>query len=99
MNVLTSSHMNGVVADFFIYAEPPPIEDLLRHHGNPSTEEVHFIIMTTNAFETASLRASGINHLTAVCLPFTVVICAQSLRSGGRDPMAARIMVLEFQWR
>ena len=64
MDVLASSHMDGIVADFFVYAEPPPIKDLLERHGHPATgEEVPFIIVTTNAHEIASLRASGINHL------------------------------------
>ena len=65
MSIMKSSSMSGVVADFFLYAEPPPIEYLLEHHGQSATDaEIPFIIMATNALETASLRSNGINQLT-----------------------------------
>lgn len=64
MDVSSSSQMNEVSADIFIYAEPPPIEHLLERYGEPSTGvEVPFIVVATNALETASLRANGINQL------------------------------------
>jgi signal transduction histidine kinase/GAF domain-containing protein len=99
MDVLTSSQMNGVAADFFIYAEPPPIEDLLERHGCPSmSEEVPIIIVATSANETASLRASCINHLTesgriveVISQPYVspcpLVFYIPRLHPVGRDPV------------
>jgi signal transduction histidine kinase len=64
MDVVTSSQVDGVSADFFVYAEPPPIKDLLDRHSKPSTGmEVPFIVVASDALEAASLRASGINWL------------------------------------
>lgn len=57
-------HKNGVSAGVFIYTETRPIEDLLDRYGKPPTGvEVLFIIVASDALETASLRASGINQL------------------------------------
>ncbi|ETN46390.1 uncharacterized protein HMPREF1541_00574 [Cyphellophora europaea CBS 101466] len=67
MRTRKSKSMENTTADFFVYAEPPPISYLLRQHGHPATaKEVPLIIMATNAFESASLAANGINHLTDV---------------------------------
>lgn len=65
MSTSHATSMEGQSPDFFVFAEPPPIEYLLRHHGNTATsKEVPLIIMATNAFESASLAANGINQLT-----------------------------------
>lgn len=67
MDILASSTTDRVAADFFIYAEPPPVEDLLgRHEQSPTGGEVPFIVGAANALETASLQASCINHLTGM---------------------------------
>ncbi|KAI0015879.1 hypothetical protein F4780DRAFT_773222 [Xylariomycetidae sp. FL0641] len=49
----------------FIYAEPPPIEDLIRHHNErkesgKSGKKAALLIICTNAFEAAALRAAGV---------------------------------------
>ena len=58
-------------ADFFFYAEPPPIEYLLQHHkdrkaSRKTGKEVVLLVTCTNAFEAAALRASGVQHLTSL---------------------------------
>lgn len=65
MRTFKSKSMANQSADFFVYAEPPPISYLLRYHGHTAAaKEVPLIIMATNAFESASLTANGINQLT-----------------------------------
>lgn len=67
MHVFAAANMDGVKADVFIYAEPPPIEYLMDHHGNHALDrEVPVIILCTNAFESASLRTNGIHQLTEI---------------------------------
>ncbi len=67
MHVFTASNMNGVTADFFVYAEPPPIEYLLHQHGqNGSDSETPVLVFCQNAFQANSLRANGIHHLTEI---------------------------------
>ncbi|KAI1469404.1 uncharacterized protein F4812DRAFT_328177 [Daldinia caldariorum] len=55
----------------YIYAEPPPIEHLLRQHLERkemgiSGKEPALIIVCTNAFEAAALRAAGIKDLVSL---------------------------------
>ena len=65
LRTMRSKSMDGVSADFFIYVEPPPIEYLLEEHGvHAKDTEAPVIILASNAFESASLVASGIHHLT-----------------------------------
>jgi len=47
-------------ADFFLYAEPPPVEYLLKYHeerkrAGKTGKEASLIIMCTNAAEVAAL--------------------------------------------
>lgn len=61
----------AVKADVFMYAEPPPIEYLLKHHSERrdaglGEKEAALLIICTNAFEAASLRAAGITHLSSL---------------------------------
>ncbi|KAH9883944.1 hypothetical protein F4778DRAFT_582739 [Xylariomycetidae sp. FL2044] len=55
----------------FVYAEPPPIEYLVQQHLNRkemgvSGKEAALIVICTNAFEAAALRAAGIRDLVAL---------------------------------
>ncbi|KAK5093405.1 hypothetical protein LTR70_004765 [Exophiala xenobiotica] len=58
-------------ASVFVYCEPPPIEYLLEHHSERKAvgkggEEAVLLIICTNAFEAAALRAAGVAHLTSL---------------------------------
>lgn len=58
-------------ASVYVYCEPPPIEYLLQHHSDRkaagmSGKEAALLIICTNAFEAAALRAAGISHLTSL---------------------------------
>ena len=67
MHTFTAANMENVSADFFVYAEPPPIEYLLHEHGrNGSGSETPVLIFCQNAFQANSLRANGIHHLTEI---------------------------------
>lgn len=67
MHVFTAANMDNISADFFVYAEPPPIEYLLHQHGrNGSGSETPVLILSQNAFQANSLRANGIHHLTEI---------------------------------
>ena len=66
MEILEVASMQDVDTDFFIYAEPPPIEFLLNAHGQQTSKETPIIILCQNAFQAASLRAEGIHHLTDI---------------------------------
>ena len=66
MEILEVASMQNVDTDFFIYAEPPPIEYLLDAHGQQRSKETPIIILCQNAFQAASLRADGIHHLTDI---------------------------------
>lgn len=53
----------------FVYCEPPPIEYLLKHHSERREigkcgKEAALLIICTNAFEAAALRAAGVAQLT-----------------------------------
>ncbi|KAI1385350.1 uncharacterized protein F4822DRAFT_342018 [Hypoxylon trugodes] len=55
----------------YIYAEPPPIEHLVRQHLDRkemagSGKEAALLIICTNAFEAAALRAAGIKELVSL---------------------------------
>ncbi|KAK6953354.1 hypothetical protein Daesc_005657 [Daldinia eschscholtzii] len=55
----------------YIYAEPPPIEHLVRQHlerkrMGSSGKEAALLIVCTNAFEAAALRAAGIKDLISL---------------------------------
>ena len=64
MDVFWAPSMNDQKADFFVYAEPPPIEYLLNEHGEHADEgEVPVILLCQNAFQASSLRANGLHHL------------------------------------
>ena len=52
----------------FVYCEPPPIEYLLKHHSERRAfgkggREAALLIICTNAFEAAALRAAGVSKL------------------------------------
>ena len=67
MQVFTAPSMDGITADFFVYAEPPPIEYLLHQHGqNGLAAETPVLIFCQNTFQANSLRANGIHHLTEI---------------------------------
>ena len=58
-------------ADVFIYAEPPPIDYLLEHHkerrrNGSDGKDIALLIICTNAFEAASLRATGVDQLNSL---------------------------------
>ncbi|KAI1646932.1 uncharacterized protein F4817DRAFT_119713 [Daldinia loculata] len=55
----------------YIYAEPPPIEHLLRQHlerkeMGDTGKEAALLIVCTNAFEAAALRAAGVKDLVSL---------------------------------
>ena len=67
MKVTSRKSMEGTSPDFFIYPEPPPIDYLMDFHGSTNMgREVPVIILTTNAFEAASLRSNGVHELTDI---------------------------------
>jgi signal transduction histidine kinase/CheY-like chemotaxis protein len=67
MRVFSAPSMDDQLADYFVYAEPPPIEYLLQQHGeNPRGSETPVLVLTQNAFQANSLRANGIHHLTEI---------------------------------
>lgn len=71
---------SGMVDDdadtsIFIFAEPPPIEHLVDQHRERMargklSRDAALLIVCTNAFEAAALRAAGVDHL----VPLGVVI-------------------------
>ncbi|KAI2616889.1 hypothetical protein GGR54DRAFT_609253 [Hypoxylon sp. NC1633] len=67
--LVISEHLESVT--IFIYAEPPPIELLVRQHlerketGNAG-KEAALLIICTNLFEAAALRAAGIKDLISL---------------------------------
>ncbi|RMD39250.1 hypothetical protein DV735_g5878, partial [Chaetothyriales sp. CBS 134920] len=64
MKVFDQSPMAGMVADLFIYTEPPPIEQLLQHRGNDDDRDMApVIIICQNAFQAGSLRAKGLHDI------------------------------------
>lgn len=55
----------------YIFAEPPPIEYLVEQHRErmavgKTSKEAALLIICTNAFEAAALRAAGVNHLVSL---------------------------------
>ncbi|KAI1371942.1 hypothetical protein F4677DRAFT_434090 [Hypoxylon crocopeplum] len=55
----------------YIYAEPPPIEHLVRQHLDrkemgDSGKEAALLIICTNTFEAAALRAAGVTELISL---------------------------------
>ncbi|KAI1629681.1 sensor histidine kinase/response regulator [Exophiala viscosa] len=67
MNVTKAKSMEGISPSFFLYPEPPRIDYLMDHHGNPdSPREIPVIVLCTNAFEAASLRSHGLHQLTDI---------------------------------
>ncbi|KAI0121972.1 hypothetical protein F4814DRAFT_407100 [Daldinia grandis] len=72
MNVIESKTVD-VDPDtaIFIYAEPPPIERLVKQHlerkeMGDTGKEAALLIVCTNAFEAAALRAAGIKDLISL---------------------------------
>ncbi|KAI1270290.1 hypothetical protein F5Y18DRAFT_367822 [Xylariaceae sp. FL1019] len=58
-------------AKIYIYAEPPPIDYLLDHHATrkengDTNRDAALLIICTNAFEAAALRAAGVKELTSL---------------------------------
>ena len=65
MRIIQSDNMQDVVADYLVYAEPPPIDFLLKNHGQGSLNaEIPIILVCQNAQESAWLIANGLNELT-----------------------------------
>ncbi|KAI1324711.1 hypothetical protein F5Y16DRAFT_411843 [Xylariaceae sp. FL0255] len=76
----------------YIYAEPPPIEQLVDHHLHRTKQgikarEAALLIICTNAFEAAALRAAGVKKLTSlgrivevICQPVGVRKLAKVLK-------------------
>lgn len=55
-------------ASIYVYCEPPPIEYLLKNHtdrkvSGKTGKEAALLIICTNAFEAAALRAAGVTQL------------------------------------
>ncbi|KAF7538527.1 hypothetical protein G7054_g2934 [Neopestalotiopsis clavispora] len=55
----------------YVYAEPPPIEELVQMHHDQiargrSVNDAALLIICTNAFEAAALRAAGVDHLSSL---------------------------------
>ncbi|KAI1759485.1 hypothetical protein GGR53DRAFT_142077 [Hypoxylon sp. FL1150] len=72
---MTVTQSNTVDTDpdtaIFIFAEPPPIEHLVRQHldrkeTGSAGKEAALLIVCTNAFEAAALRAAGIKDLVSL---------------------------------
>ncbi|RMZ81768.1 hypothetical protein DV738_g2065, partial [Chaetothyriales sp. CBS 135597] len=64
MKVLAQSSLTGVVADLFIYTEPPPIEHLVQDQGNnDGRDRTPIIILCQNAYQAGSLRANGLHDI------------------------------------
>lgn len=72
MTVIESKNMEtDPDTAIYIYAEPPPIEHLVRQHLNrkemgSSGKEAALLIICTNAYEAAALRAAGIKDLVSL---------------------------------
>jgi signal transduction histidine kinase len=68
LDIFTAPSMENIrETNFFIFAEPPPIEYLLSNHGEHGAESViPVIIFCQNAFQASSLRANGIHSLTDI---------------------------------
>jgi signal transduction histidine kinase len=68
LDIFTAPSMENIrETNFFIFAEPPPIEYLLSHHGQHGAESITpVIIFCQNAFQASSLRANGIHSLTDI---------------------------------
>ncbi|KAI1100415.1 hypothetical protein F4804DRAFT_46331 [Jackrogersella minutella] len=71
MEIIEANSMDADVdTAIYIYAEPPPIEYLVQQHrerremGKSDTSA--WLIICTNAFEAAALRAAGIQDLVAL---------------------------------
>ncbi|KAI0895090.1 hypothetical protein F4806DRAFT_497234 [Annulohypoxylon nitens] len=56
--------------EIYIYAEPPPIEQLIEEHVKRTKDREHaksaWLVICTNAFEAAALRAAGIQDLVSL---------------------------------
>lgn len=62
MDVFSSKRVSGVTADFFLYMEPPPTEYLLEEHGlGTKNMDVPLIVISPNAFESATLKKDAQN--------------------------------------
>ncbi|OTA99970.1 hypothetical protein M426DRAFT_27023 [Hypoxylon sp. CI-4A] len=89
----------------YIYAEPPPIEHLVQEHLDRkemghSGKEAALLIVCTNAFEAAALRAAGIQELVSLGRIIEVISqpvgarklgkvllqCLQRVEASGHDP-------------
>ena len=65
MRSMRSQQVEGISADVFVYAGIPDIDWLLKHHGIRSQNaEVPIILMSGNAFESATLLANYRDHIT-----------------------------------
>ncbi|KAI0848816.1 hypothetical protein F5Y00DRAFT_81902 [Daldinia vernicosa] len=72
MDVIKSKTVNtDPDTAIYIYAEPPPIERLVRQHlerrvMGDTGKEAALLIVCTNAFEAAALRAAGVKDLISL---------------------------------
>ncbi|KAL7621152.1 hypothetical protein AAE478_008468 [Parahypoxylon ruwenzoriense] len=82
-----------VVADadtsIYIYAEPPPIEYLVKRHlerteMGSSGKEAALLIICTNAFEAAALRAAGVEDMVSLGRIIEVISQPVGLRKLGK---------------
>ncbi|KAH6638707.1 hypothetical protein BKA67DRAFT_528952 [Truncatella angustata] len=86
MNCVRSRNVsNAPDTSVYIYAEPPPIEYLVSQHreriaAGHGTREAALLIICTNAFEAAALRAAGIDHLISLGRIIEVVSQPAGLR-------------------
>lgn len=68
MKVSKTSDINTASADFFLFSEPPPAEDLLAHHGHSadihsSNLEIPLLIVTTDSREAHMIN---LNHAVSL---------------------------------
>ncbi|KAI1136371.1 hypothetical protein F5Y05DRAFT_415140 [Hypoxylon sp. FL0543] len=73
----------------YIYAEPPPIEHLVRQHlkrkeMGDTGKEAALLIICTNAFEAAALRAAGIKDLISLGRIIEVISQPVGIRKLGK---------------
>ncbi|XXH01218.1 hypothetical protein Hte_007572 [Hypoxylon texense] len=104
---MTVIQSNTVDADpdtaIFIYAEPPPIEHLVQHHldrkemGNTG-KEAALLIVCTNVFEAAALRAAGVKDLVSLGRIIEVISQPVGVRKLGRALLQCLQRVDASRW-
>ncbi|KAI1090550.1 hypothetical protein F5B19DRAFT_317539 [Rostrohypoxylon terebratum] len=72
----------------YIYAEPPPIERLIEEHIKRTKDREHenvaWLVICTNAFEAAALRAAGIQNLVSLGKVIEVISQPVGVRKLGK---------------